>query len=201
MRLTALAVLAAVALPLALPAPARADAGAVLAGAQHLDALEPFLTRYLGRCTDVFEKRTCEANTAQARRELTGKTFAVTVTDAAPLVRTERRGDGYVVLLTPFIDGGGLALTHGAPAKQDARGRPLIAFIPITVQLPAGMMEMEFESPFRTGAITVEIAFRPEKPWKLARKGEGLYEGVAAKFLAVRVVNARTGQEIASKVL
>jgi hypothetical protein len=125
----------------------------------------------------------------------------VRVTDAAPLVRTDRRGNDYVVLLTPFIDGGGLALTHGAPTRQDAQGRPLIAFIPIAVQLPPGTMDMEFESPFRTGSIELEIAFRPEKTWKLSRKGEGLYEGVAARFVAVRVLNSRTGQEIAAKVL
>jgi hypothetical protein len=184
------------------PSPVRAaDAQTVLEAAQRLDALEPFLARYVGRCADVFERRVCEANVARARKDASGKTFVVRVTDAATLIHPERRGEGYVLLLTPFIDGGGLALTNGAPAKQDAQGRPLISFIPIASPLPTGMMDMEFESPFRTGAIELEIAFRPEKTWKLARRGEGLYEGVAARFVAVRVINSRTGKEIASKVL
>jgi len=44
--------------------------------------------------------------------------------------------------------------------------------------------------------------FTPERAWKLRRKGEpGDVEGVAARFLAVRVVDARTGREIASRIL
>jgi hypothetical protein len=64
------------------------------------------------------------------------------------------------------------------------------------------MMDMEWESPVRTGAIDLEIVFRPEKVWKLARRGEpGSYEGVAARFVAVRILDARTGSLIAAKVL
>lgn len=183
--------------------PARAaDFDAVARSAERLDALEPFLTRYLGHCVDVYERRTCEANVAAARRSTGGKTFAVRVQDAASLVRPEVRGDGrFLLLLTPFVDGGGVALTHGAPIRQDAEGHPLVGLIPIQGTLPDGIMEIEFESPFRTGAIELEIVFRPEKPWKLKRKGEvGSYEGVAARFLAVRVLDARTGEAIASKV-
>jgi hypothetical protein len=62
-------------------------------------------------------------------------------------------------------------------------------------------MEMEFQSPFRTGAIELEIVFTPEKAWRMKRKGEpGDLEGVAARFLAVRVLDARTGKEIAARV-
>jgi hypothetical protein len=63
-------------------------------------------------------------------------------------------------------------------------------------------MDMEFEGPFRTGAIELEIVFRPERAWKLPRLRErGSFEGVAARFLGIRVLDARTGNEIASKVL
>ncbi len=171
-------------------------------GAERLDGLEVFLARYVGRCTDVYERQRCLANVAQARKAMAGRVFTVRVTDAASLVRTQRRGEGVVVLLTPFVDGGGLALTHGAPVRQDASGRPIVNLVPIPGQIPEGMLEMEWESPFRTGAIDLEIVFRPEKVWKLARRGErGSYEGVAARFLAVRVVDARTGTPIATKVL
>jgi hypothetical protein len=170
--------------------------------AERIEALEAFLSRYVGRCTDVYERRTCEANVAQARQAARGKTFLVRVTDAATLVRPELSGGGFLLLVTPFIDGGGLALTHGTPTRQDAAGNPLIGLIPIRGVLPPGVMEMEFESPFRTGAIELEILFRPERSWKLKRRGEpGNFEGVAARFLAIRVIDARTGNAIAMKVL
>jgi hypothetical protein len=197
--------LARLVLPLAaalLAAPALGDSFDALAGkAQRVDALEPFLARYVGRCTDIYERATCQKNVAAARREVAGKTFAVRVADAATLIRPTLDGDRFTLLLTPFVDGGGYALTHGAPAKQDAAGRPVVALIPIKGKLPPGMMEMEFQGPFRTGAVELEIVFTPEKTWKLKRKGEpGDLEGVAARFLGVRVLDARSGKEIASRV-
>jgi hypothetical protein len=173
------------------------------AKAQRLDALEPFLERYVGRCVGREERAVCQRNVATARKEVTGKTFAVRVPDAATLVRPTLGGDGFVLLVTPFVDGGGgLALTHGAPTRQDAEGHPLVGLVPLRGRLPPGVMEMEFQAPFRTGAIELEIVFRPEKPWKLKRRGEpGEVEGVAARFLAIRVLDARTGKEIASRTL
>jgi hypothetical protein len=173
------------------------------AKAQRLDALEPFLERYVGRCVGREERAVCQRNVATARKEVTGKTFAVRVPDAATLVRPTLGGDGFVLLVTPFVDGGGgLALTHGAPTRQDAVGHPLVGLVPLRGRLPPGVMEMEFQAPFRTGAIELEIVFRPEKPWKLKRRGEpGEVEGVAARFLAIRVLDGRTGKEIASRTL
>jgi hypothetical protein len=99
------------------------------------------------------------------------------------------------------VDGGGFALSNGAPLRQDPRGNPLVGLIPISGRLPPGTMELEFQGPFRTGAIELEIVFRPERTWKLPRREGGTFEGVAARFLAIRVLDARTGNEIASKVL
>jgi hypothetical protein len=186
----------------AAPPAAAANFEALATGAERLESLEPFLSRYVGRCTDVYTRSTCEANVAAARRALAGKTFAVRVSDAASLVRPSLEGERFLLLVTPFVDGGGYALTHGAPARQDSAGHPLIGLIPIRGKLPEGTMELEFQGPFRTGAIDLEIVFRPERTWKLPRKGEkGNLEGVAARFLAIRVLDARTGNEIASKVL
>jgi len=170
--------------------------------AERLESLEAFLARYVGRCGEGMERRTCESNVAAARRAVAGRTFAVRVPDAATLVRAQVRGEGYLVLVTPFVDGGGLALTHGEPTHQDPRGQPVIGLIPIHGTLPPGMLDLDFEGPFRTGAIEMEIVFRPERTWKLKRRGEpGWYEGVAARFLGLRIVNARTGDEIAARVL
>ncbi|HEX9308573.1 MAG TPA: DUF6066 family protein [Anaeromyxobacter sp.] len=175
----------------------------VAAKAQKVEALEPFLARYVGRCTDPFERATCERNVAVARKAVQGKTFTVRVSEAAQLVRASLEGDRFVLLLTPFVDGGGgFALTNGAPSRQDLAGHPIVGLIPIHGKLPPGTMELEFHGPFRTGAIELEIVFTPERAWKLRRKGEpGDVEGVAARFLAVRVVDARTGREIASRIL
>jgi hypothetical protein len=200
MSLTRLALLCAVAL-LASPA-LGASFDDLAAKAQRVDALEPFLARYVGRCTDRFEKVTCEKNVAAARKEVAGKTFSVRVAEAAALVRPSLEGERFTLLLTPFVDGGGYALTHGAPTKQDAAGHPVLGLIPIKGKLPPGMMEMEFQGPFRTGAVELEIVFTPEKVWRMKRKGEpGDLEGVAARFLGVRVLDARSGKEIASRSL
>ncbi len=186
---------------LSMPALAAADFAALATGAERLETLEPFLTRYVGHCTDVYERRTCEANVAAARRALQGKTFTVRVPDATSLVRPRLEGERFVLLVTPFVDGGGLALSNGAPLRQDAQGNPLVGLIPIKGRLPPGTLDLEFQGPFRTGAIELEIVFRPERTWKLPRRDGGSYEGVAARFLAIRVLDARTGNEIASKVL
>jgi len=194
--------LALVALTFSTDAAAAARFEAVADSAQRVDALEPFLARYIGRCTDIYERRTCEANVQAVRRAVAGKTFTVRIPDAAALVHAELQGDGFLLLVTPFVDGGGIALTHGAPARQDAAGHPVVNLIPIRGRLPPGTMDMEFQSPFRTGAIELEIVFQPVKAWRLPRKLEkGDYEGVAARFIAVRVLDARTGTEIASRVL
>ena len=200
MRIVALLALSLIA---GLPVSARqASYDDVARGAERIEALEAFLTSYVGHCTDVYERQKCQANVAQIRKQASGHVFTVRVPDAAGLVRPERRSAGYLILLTPFVDGGGLALTHGEPRRQDAQGRPLIDLLPIPGLVPPGMMDMEFESPFRTGAIELEIVFRPEKVWRLARRGEGgSYEGVAARFLAVRILDARTGNALAARVL
>jgi hypothetical protein len=194
--------LLALALAALLASPALAGSFDDLAArAQRVDALEPFLARYIGRCTDVYERATCQKNVAAARKEVAGKIFAVRISDAATLVRPTLDGDRFTLLLTPFVDGGGYALTHGAPQRQDSAGHPVLALMPIKGRLPPGMMEMEFQGPFRTGAVELEIVFTPEKTWKLKRKGEpGDMEGVAARFLGVRVLDARSGKEIASRV-
>jgi hypothetical protein len=174
----------------------------VAVSARRLDGLEPFLSKYVGRCTDPYERPTCERHVTLERRNVNGRSFVVRVQDAAGIVKPSVEGDRFTLLLTPFLDGGGgYALTRGAPTRQDGAGRPLLALVPIHGRLPPGMMEMEFHGPFRTGAIELEIVFAPEKAWRLKRKGEpGDLEGVAARFVAVRVLDARSGREIASRV-
>lgn len=185
------------------PLPARADArfDAAAAKAERLEDLRVFLERYVGSCSDPVERRSCEANVAAFRKATAAKSWVVRIPDAARLVRAQPpKRERVVLLLTPFVDGGGYALTRGEPRRQDAAGNPLVDLIPIEVAIPPGVMEMEFLSPFRAGAIELEIVFRTEGSWKLKRKGEpGYFEGVAARFLSLRLLNARDGSEIAAR--
>lgn len=186
--------------PLAAVADARFDA--LAAKAEKLDSLERFLSGYVGKCTDVYEKRTCEQNVAQVRRAAAGKTFSTRIADAAGIVKLQLQGENFLILLTPFVDGGGLALTHGEPRKLDGAGQPVIGLVPLRGTIPPGVMDMEFQSPFRVGAIELEVVFKVDKVWRLKRRGEpGDFEGVAARFLGFRLLDSRTGSEIAAKVL
>jgi hypothetical protein len=171
--------------------------------AQRLDSLGPFLERYVGSCRDAFTRADCEQNVRRVRRGLTGSVFSASVAEQTlDLVKPHRTRSGYRFVVTPFIDGGGLALTNGEPHSQDAAGHPLINFIVLEGALPDGMDELALESALRTGRVEMEVLFRPEGTWKLKRKGEpGFYEGVRAKFLGIRLVESRTGAEIASRML
>jgi hypothetical protein len=196
--------LALAALALALPVAARGDDrfDALRSRAERLDSLGAFLERYVGGCRDVFTRADCERNVASARRAVQGKLLVARVADgAAELVRARADGGRFRIDVTPFIDGGGFALTHGAPASQDATGRPLIGLVVLQGQLPPGTGDLEFHSPFRTGNVEMEVVFEAQGTWKMRRRDGGHYEGVRARFLGLRLVDPRTGAEIASKVL
>ena len=198
-RISALASLIALS---ALPGGATADGkfDAAAASAQRLDDLRTFLANYIGSCTDPIEKRECEARVAANRKAVGSRTFVVRVPEVASLFRTQAKGDRMLLLLTPFVDGGGYALTRGEPRRQDAEGNPMVDLVPIEVRLPPGTLEMDFLSPFRAGAIEIEVVFRAEKAWKLKRKADPTaFEGIGARFLSLRVLNARDGSEIASR--
>ncbi len=185
----------------ALAASSRYDA--VRQQARTVDDLGPFLSRYLGDCRDEVTRNECEQNVRAVRRDVDGRMYAASIGEQTlDLVRPERTRGGYRFFVTPFIDGGGVALTNGAPRQQDAAGRPLIGLMVMDGALPAGMDEMDLESALRTGRLELQVVFRPEGAWRMKRKDAGgFYEGVKARFLAMRLVESRTGAEIASKIL
>jgi uncharacterized protein DUF6066 len=200
-RALALATLAAAASPgLGLAADARFDA--LRGRAARLDSLGPFLEKYVGACKDPYARVDCERNLREVRRTLDGRAYAASVAEQTlDIVKAQRTRGGWRFVVTPFIDGGGLALTNGEPRRQDAEGRPLIDLLVLDGALPQGMDEMALESALRTGRLELEVIFRPEGTWKLRRRAErGYYEGVKARFLAMRLVETRTGQEIAARV-
>jgi hypothetical protein len=173
----------------------------VAAGAQRLESLGPFLERYVGSCRDAATRDDCERNVRASRRSMEGRQYAATIGERTmDVVRAERTRNGWRFVVTPFIDGGGLALTNGEP-RGDALGRPRIGYLVLEGALPDGMDEMALEGALRTGRVELEVLFRPEGTWKMKRRGEsGFYEGVKARFLALRLVETRSGQQIASRV-
>ncbi len=193
------ALLAPLAPPLA-ATPGRFDA--VKERAEPLPSLAGFLERYVGECKEGPEKRTCEENVLAARRAFGGKLLHVRIGQVMELLRLDLRGDRFRIFLTPFVDGGrGYALTHGAPTGQDATGRPRIPFLVLEGTIPPEKTDLDFQGPFRTGNVEMEVVFRPEGTWRMKRREAGHYQGVKARFLAVRLFDPRTGAEIASRVL
>jgi hypothetical protein len=167
--------------------------------AEPVESLATFVERYVGRCRDGFERAACEANVKAARKAADGKLFAAVLAERArEVVRAERRGRSFRFLVTPFIDADGLALTHGEP-RLDARGRPAIGLL--VVDAAPAVPEEAVEAALRTGRLEIEILFRPEGAWKLRRPDGGWYEGVRARFAALRLVDGRTGAEIAARRL
>ena len=192
----------ALAISSALPAAAREGRFESAAlGARRLESLGPFLERYIGSCTDPFTRDECQRNVRATRRSLDAHVYAATLGERTmDVVRAERTRGGWRFVVTPFIDGGGLALTNGEP-RGDALGRPRIEYLVLEGALPDGMDEVALEAALRTGRVELEVLFRPEGTWKMKRRGEaGFYEGVKARFLAVRLVETRTGTEIAARV-
>ena len=197
------------ALVLALPCPARAEAPKEFAQlrdrAQALESLSAFLERFVGSCTDLVEKKVCESNARKARAELTGKLFVVTLDDsAARMLKAGSYNPGtreFTVEMTPFFEGAGLALTDGPPLGQDAQGRPRVPIKPIVAKLPPDWMPMDMERLLRTQNVKVHLVFKPLGLWSLpAKSGGPKMDGVNAKFLAVRLTNARDGEDLALRL-
>lgn len=188
---------------LALSGPAAANDArfeALRTTAEPLDSLAGFVERYVGVCKDPLERSACEENVKAGRKAMQGRLYVALLAERArELLRVERRGSTFRFLLTPFVDADGFALTHGQP-KLDGRGRPSIPYI--ILDSHPGVDESVVDAALRTGRVEMEILFRPDGAWKLRRKDEpGFYEGVVGRFAAVRLLDGRTGVEIAAKVL
>jgi len=168
--------------------------------ARPVESLSAFLDHFVGNCgADVFERSTCEANSRRTRAEMTGKLFHLILDDG----RTLQAGSfdpstrDFVVNMTPFLESGGLALTDGAPTETDREGHPRIRFLPLHAFLPETWTKMDMDRQLRTQNIRIHIVFKPLGLWSLPGKGKDRLEGVKAKFLAVRLTDARTGDDLA----
>jgi hypothetical protein len=61
-------------------------------------------------------------------------------------------------------------------------------------------MPMDLERLVRTQNLKIHLVFKPLGLWSLPGKGNEKLQGVKAKFLAVRLTDARSGDEVALKI-
>ncbi|MFI5388018.1 MAG: DUF6066 family protein [Fimbriimonadales bacterium] len=173
--------------------------------AKQLTGLGPFLDRYIGHCDDPFSKVECLRNAANARHETEGKLQYLILDDrAAEMIHPaafDPKENQYRLDMTPYFEADGRSLTEGTPKSQDEQGRPRVALLPIWAKLPEGATPMDLERLFRTGNVRVQIIFKPLGIWKMPRRDKiGTIEGVKARFVAIRLSDARTGDEIAMRI-
>lgn len=172
--------------------------------AQSIDSLGSFLERFVGSCAGADPKAACEANARRTRAELATKLYYVVLDGSA--VRMLKPGAydpktrQLTFEMTPFFEGSGLALTNGAPMGNDSEGRPRIAIEPLYATLPPDSLPMDMQRLVRTQGLEIHIIFKPLGVWALPDKVGGKNQGVRAKFLAVRLTNARSGDEVALRL-
>jgi hypothetical protein len=167
-----------------------------------VDSLATFLDRFVGHCTDPFEKATCVANARKAREQMTRRSYYAILGDSASRILKvgafNPSSGTFRVNLTPFFGAGDFALTEGAPIGLDADGRPRMSLLSMAASMPEGSLPMDVERLLRSGSVKVHLVFKPLGLWSLPSKAGGhKLEGVRAKLLAVRLVNARAGEELA----
>ncbi|MFN7133262.1 MAG: DUF6066 family protein [Myxococcales bacterium] len=166
-----------------------------------LPGMTAFLDKYVGDCGASEERQACSANVKKTRAEMEGNTYYVILGEAsASLLKPAGFNPAtreFRIDLTPFFEGGGRALTDGAPKGQDAQGRPRIPLMTLVSKLPDDWTPMDMDRLLRTGNVKIHLVFQPQGVWSLPGKGGDRLEGVKAKLLAVRLTNRQTGDELA----
>jgi hypothetical protein len=189
---------------LLLPGLALADVDARFAKlrdqAEAMGAISAFVEKYVGDCASkLLGGGECEKNAEIFRQGATGKKFYMIITEetASVLSMGEVKMQGNFVLnLTPFFSASGMAITHGAPARTDAEGNPVMPFIRIESTLPDGWNPAMMARQVGAQALRLQIVFTPQGTWSLPKKGGGTMKGVKAKFDAVLVTVGRTGDQV-----
>lgn len=191
-------------LVLMLPALALADADHRFAKlrdqAEVMGAVSAFVEKYVGDCQSrLLGGGECEKNAEIFRQGATGKKFYMIITEetSGVLQMAEVKREGAFVLnLVPFFAASGSAITHGAPAKTDADGNPVMPFIRIDSQMPDGWNPAMMARQVSSQALRLQIVFTPQGVWSLPKKGGGTMKGVKTKFDAVLVTVGRSGDQV-----
>lgn len=163
--------------------------------------LGEFLELYLGDCGQASNTANCKNRSREFQAQGKGKRFyALVREDEAGMVGmsgdTSRGGD-FTVEVTPFFPGAEHALTNAVPKKTDARGNPVLPVLMLPATLPDGETVDGMERLFKSRGVRLELLFRPEEPWALAKKGGGKLTGVKARLDAIQVTS-RTGAVLAT---
>lgn len=194
-----------VALLVLIPSMVVADADARFAKlrdqAEALGSIGAFVDKYVGDCAPaMMGGGECEKNAEVFRRGATGKKFYIIITEstagALQMGEVNVREGTFILNLTPFFPGSNSAITHGAPAKTDANGNPVMPFIRIDGTLPDGWNPGMMARQVQSQALRLQIVFTPMGVWSLPKKGGGTIKGVKAKFDAVLVQVGRTGEQV-----
>lgn len=171
-------------------------------GAQPFDGgLGEFLELYLGDCGSASNTANCKNRSRDFQAQAKGKRFYTLVReDEAGMVgmSTSTHGGGdFTIEVTPFFPGAEHALTNAAPKKTDAKGNPILPVLMIPGKLPGIETVEDMERLFKNRGVRLELLFRPEQPWAVAKKGGGQLTGVKAKLDAIQVTS-RTGAVLAT---
>ena len=176
--------------------------------AKPAESLAQFLTDFIGDCgSDPLNGKQCQAKVEANRKASLGQVFILNLDDSqiskVKLKTFNPRTHEFEFQLTPVFDATGYALTEGQPAETDGEGHLVIPNINMKSVLPDSTTPMDIEAVFKTGQIRIQLIFKPEGVWKVARKDKAgsFYEGVKSRILAVRVSHTRTGNEVVSLVV
>ena len=164
-------------------------------------SLGELLELYLGDCGQASNTANCKNRSREFQTQAKGKRFYTLVReDEAGMLGmstgTSRGGD-FTVEVTPFFPGAEHALTNAVPKKTDAQGNPILAVLMIPGTLPGAETVEDMQRLFKNRGVRLELLFRPEEPWALAKKGGGKLIGVKARLDAIQVTS-RTGAVLAT---
>ncbi|MFZ5439799.1 MAG: DUF6066 family protein [Myxococcota bacterium] len=169
--------------------------------AEAMGAISSFVEKYIGDCASkMLGGGECEKNAELFRQSAVGKKYYMIITEETSSVlsmgEVKMRDGLFTLNLTPFFSGSGMAITHGAPAKTDGDGNPVMPFIRIDSQMPEGWNPAMMARQVQAQGLRLQIVFTPQGVWTLPKKGGGTMKGVKAKFEAVLVTVGRTGDQV-----
>lgn len=186
-----------------LPALALADVEARFAKlrdqSESLSSLGSFIDKYAGDCGPaMLGGGDCEKKAELFRRGQTDKKHYMIITEESTAVLSMGEVNlaaGTVVLnLTPFFAGSASAITHGAPSRADDAGNPILPYVRINATIPDGWNPPMMARQVAARALRIQVVFTPQGLWSLPKKGGGQLRGIKARFDAVLVQVARTGE-------
>jgi hypothetical protein len=164
-------------------------------------SLGDLLELWLGDCGQASNTANCKNRSRDFQAQAKGKRFYTLIReDEAGMLGMstgKSRGGDFTVEVTPFFPGAEHALTNAVPKKTDAQGNPILAVLMIPGTLPGVETVDDMQRLFKNRGVRLELLFRPEEAWALAKKGGGKLTGVKAKLDAIQVTS-RTGAVLAT---